>query len=278
MSFGRKHYTTFAAFTVLVLTACDPKEEPTPEPEQPGVQQVGDTVITTESGKLISFNRATPKTLVGTATMTGLPAGDPLVGIDYRPSDSQLYGLTKAGKLFTLKPETGVATLKSTLTAVSGDDDPYTSLGGGTFGVDFNPVADRLRVVSSSGLNLRINVDTGATTTDTKITGSTAGVSAAAYTNSVAGATSTQLYVLDNDSNVYLQDPPNNGTLTKVGSVVRDVSSGNGYDIDGRTGIGYFVVGGSPYLWTLEPGKTPIAREVSAIGDLSEPVTGMALR
>ena len=50
--------------------------------------------------------------------------------------------------------------------AATGDDNPYTALTGSQFGVDFNPVADRLRVISDSGLNLRINADTGATTTD----------------------------------------------------------------------------------------------------------------
>ena len=36
----------------------------------------------------------------------------------------------------------------------------------GSFGVDFNPVADRLRIVSNTGQDLRANVDTGATTVD----------------------------------------------------------------------------------------------------------------
>ena len=59
-----------------------------------------------------------------------------------------------------------MATFKASLLAATGDDNPYTALTGSQFGVDFNPVADRLRVPSDSGLNLRINADTGATTTD----------------------------------------------------------------------------------------------------------------
>ena len=59
-----------------------------------------------------------------------------------------------------------MATFKASLLAATGDDNPYTALTGSQFGVDFNPVADRLRVISDSGLNLRINADTGATTTD----------------------------------------------------------------------------------------------------------------
>ena len=35
--------------------------------------------------------------------------------------------------------------------------------------MDFNPVPDRLRVVSDTGQSLRINVDTGAVITDTAL-------------------------------------------------------------------------------------------------------------
>ena len=56
------------------------------------------------------------------------------------------------------------------------------------------PLADRLRVVSSTGQSLRINVDSGATTTDGAINGgaANASVTASAYTNSFAGTGSTR--------------------------------------------------------------------------------------
>jgi hypothetical protein len=39
----------------------------------------------------------------------------------------------------------------------------------------------------------------------------------AAYTNSVAGATTTTLFVLDSQTDIlYRQDPPNNGTLVMI--------------------------------------------------------------
>ncbi len=55
---------------------------------------------------------------------------------------------------------------------------PSRTLSGTEFGIDFNPLADRLRVVSDTGQNLRIDVDSGATITDTALTAAAAPVPA----------------------------------------------------------------------------------------------------
>ncbi len=57
-----------------------------------------------------------------------------------------------------------MATQRAMLGAAAGDDNRFTTLAGTDFGMDFNPAADRLRVVSSGGQNLRIDVDSSATT------------------------------------------------------------------------------------------------------------------
>ncbi|WP_239576593.1 DUF4394 domain-containing protein [Archangium primigenium] len=278
-----------AALTALCLTACGPETDtPAPQPpptEPPATQpvEVGDVVALTASGKLVSFNRATPATLVGSIAVTGLPEGESLLGMDYRPADARLYGLTSGGKIVVLAPETGVATVKSTLAAMSGDDKPFTALSGTAFAVDFNPVADRLRVVSDTGQSLRINVDTGSTITDGDINGGGSGtrVSAAAYTNSFPETVSTRLFVLDvvTDS-VYLQDPPNNGTLSTPVALGVDASAVGGYDIDARTNTGYaaLTVGGTQRLYRIALDKAPAAAsELSAIGE-DEPLKALALR
>ncbi|MDB5886578.1 MAG: polymerase, partial [Polaromonas sp.] len=182
----------------------------------PASVAVGDTVALTVSGSIVSFDRASPSTLKGSIAVTGLRADEKLVGLDVRPADGLLYALSSQARLFTVEAATGVATFKAALSAAAGDDNPFTALTGSQFGVDFNPVADRLRVISDTGLNLRIDVATGSATTDGAINGpATPAVTAAAYTNSVAGTTSTQLFTLEAAAgNVYLQDPPNNGTLT----------------------------------------------------------------
>jgi hypothetical protein len=136
-----------------------------------------------------------------------------------------------------VSPATGAATLKATLAADPADvTAPFTALAGTVFSVDFNPQADRLRVISDNGQNLRIVPDTGLTTTDGTI--NRAGVApmvlAAAYSNSFDGTTSTTLFNLDAASDVLTQQaPPNDGTLGNIGALGIDISGMAGFDIAG---------------------------------------------
>ncbi len=245
---------------------------------------VGDTVVLTASGRLASFNRATPATLVGSIGVSGLISGETLVGIDYRPADGLLYALGSAGRVYTVAPATGVASLKATLAAAAGDDNPYTGLAGTDFAVDFNPVADRLRVVSNTGMNLRINVDTGDTLTDGTITplAGVASITAAAYTNAFVGTTTTALFDIDVASGLlHLQDPPNNGVLAAGVSLgLAGVATAvNGFDIDARSNVGYaaLTVGGSTGLYAVNLAATAAA--ATRVGDIAggEAIRGLAL-
>ena len=161
----------------------------------------------------------------------------------------------------------------------AGDDNPYTALAGTQFGVDFNPAADRLRVVSDTGLNLRIDVTTGATTTDGAINGPAAAITAAAYTNAFAGTTATQLFSLDAAAGqVYLQDPPNNGTLTTPIPLGGTFGAANGFDIDARSNTAYaaLATGGATALYTVPLAAGSVATRIGAIGT-GEALTGLAL-
>lgn len=209
----------------------------------------GDTIALTDLGQLISFNRATPSTLVSVKGVLGLKDNDVLIGIDYRPNDGLLYGIGKLGNVYVLDPSTGGATFKVALSADATDTTaPYAGITGDAqqMALDFNPVADRLRVIGNDGQNLRINVDTGAVTTDGVINSpQPAVVTSAAYTNSIAGTNSTKLYVVDiNRDRVYLQDPPNNGTLADAtsASLGLDATGTSGFDIDPLNNIGYAVL------------------------------------
>lgn len=261
-----------------LLAACGGGDDAPAVPQGP--VQVGDTVALTASGKLTSFNRATPGTVVGSIAVTGLAAGETLLGIDVRPADGKLYALGSAGNVYTVEPSTGVATLKVALRAAAGDDLPYTALAGTDFGVDFNPVADRLRVVSNARQNLRINVDNGDTITDGVITPATgsATVTAAAYTNSFVGTTTTQLFDIDAATGLlHLQDPPNNGTLAAGKALGVTGLATNGFDIDPRSNTGYAVLGtanaGTLYTVNLTTGA---ATSVGAVGG-GEALKGLAL-
>jgi hypothetical protein len=184
-------------------------------------------------GALYSFDLAAPGAALNPVAITGLAAGESLVGLDYRPLTRALVGVTSQNRLVTLNADTGAATPLSTLSV---------PLSGTSFGVDFNPVPDRLRVVSDTGQNLRINVDNGAVTVDGPLAyaagdaGGTATpqVAAAGYTNAVAGrvATGTVLYDIDFARDVLVrQDPPNNGTLVSVGALGVDFSANSDLDI-----------------------------------------------
>ena len=191
----------------------------------------------TDDNRLVGFKVGTPNTLDTNVTISGLAPGELVLGIDVRPRDNMLYGLTSTARLITIDPTTGVATVKATLAADATDTTlPYTAIAGTAFAVDFNPVADRLRVISNSGQNLRINVDTGATTTDGVINraGVAPSVAAAAYTNSILNATTTQLFDVDSASSVLaLQTPPNDGTLVNIGPLGVTIAGDGGMDIAG---------------------------------------------
>jgi hypothetical protein len=273
----------------LALTACgsdddDNNAAPAPTTPPPASATVGDVVALTVSNRLISFDRASPATLRTNVMVTGLQSGENLVGIDMRPVDGMLYGVGSTGRLYTLDPVTGAATSKSRLAADPADTtDAFTALAGTNFGVDFNPMADRLRIVSNTGQSLRINVDTGATTTDGSINGGAANtaISASAYTNSFAGTGSTTLFGIDAVNNtLYTQNPPNNGTLANPVPLGIVAGAVNGFDIDARTNMGYMVatVGGARNLYGVNLAATSApATLVGALG-VTEDIRGIALR
>lgn len=268
-----------ALLAVAALAACGSSNDDQPAAPVAGPVAVGDTVALTVSGSVLSFDRATPAALKGSIAVSGLLPNEKLVGLDVRPADGLLYALSNQARLYTLNAATGVATFKAALAAATGDDNPYTALTGSQFGVDFNPVADRLRVVSDTGLNLRIDVTTGATITDGVINGAAAAITASAYTNAVAGTTSTQLYSLDAaGGQVYLQDPPNNGTLTAPIALGGTFAGANGFDIDARNNTAYaaLTTAGSTALYTVPLTAGSTATRIGTIGT-GEALTGMAL-
>jgi len=276
-----------ASSIALVLAACggsdnDDMQTPAPAPAPP-VMTAGDVFAITVSNKLISFNRDTPTTTRTSVTVSGLQAAETLLGIDFRPADGQLYALGSSGRIYTINTTSGAATLKSTLAADATDTTlPFTALAGTDFGVDFNPVADRLRVVSNTGQSLRINVDSGATTTDGAINGGAANtITASAYSNSFAGTASTTLYALDatNDT-LYVQNPPNNGTLSLPIALGVDAGAANGMDIDAATNTAYAVmtVGATRNLYAINLAATSAPATGLGALNVTEDIRGIALR
>ena len=208
----------------------------------------GDTIILTSDGMISSINRDNPNNVVSSIKIRLLEAEDQLVGIDYRPKDEKLYAVGLLGNLYTLDPNTGVATFLRKLIADPTDttdrNEPFSKIVGDAnlISVNFNPAADRLRVITNTGQNLRINVDTGATITDSVInpTANNPVIVAAAYTNAFAGTATTKLYSIDQTSDrIYLQNA-NAGTLGSSAPLGDNLDTqGGGFDIDPINNVGY---------------------------------------
>jgi hypothetical protein len=174
---------------------------------------------------LLRFDTSDPSNAVLVGPISG--AVGQVLDIDFRPSDGRLYGIDAFGQIVTIDLDTGFTTLVSN-PGVAGP------------GLDFNPVADRLRIVQGQN-NYRVNVDTGAAITDGNFAyaagdpneGSVLYISGAAYTNSFAGAAGTRLYYIDSNNGVLATtSDPNGGVLDTVGSL--GVSLGfldTGFDI-----------------------------------------------
>lgn len=189
----------------------------------------------TDDGRLVCFSERKPGKVRVVASVNGLQVDTRLVGIDYRVQDGKLYGVGDAGGVYAIDADTAVATFVNRLSV---------ALDGSRFGVDFNPAADRLRIVSNTGQNLRHNL-AGSTLADgalnytaTATPGPAAlGVSAAAYTNNdlspaTPATTGTTLFVLDATlDQIALQSPPNVGTLVATGKLTLDASALSGFDI-----------------------------------------------
>ena len=185
--------------------------------------------------ELLIFNPEKPAELL-TKPIMGLQTGEKVLGIDFRPKNGQLYALGSTNRIYTLNASSGLAAEVGKLSV---------PLNGMYFGFDFNPVADRIRIVSNKRQNLRVNPDDATATEDGSLNGTNGklAVVAAAYTNSFAGTTSTELFVMDVDMDkLYLQNPPNAGTLVLKGNLGINANGANGFDIGASSGKAYAIL------------------------------------
>jgi Domain of unknown function (DUF4394) len=222
-----------------------------------------------------SLTRFDSSTLGVTTTVpvTGLQAGETLVGIDVRPANQVLYGVGSTSRVYTINPVTGAATAVGTPGSFA--------LNGTAFGTDFNPVPDRIRQVSNTEQNLRLNPDTGglaATDTALNPAGNVVGV---AYANNFAGATTTTLYAVDSAAGTLgiVSNPNGGGPITTVGSLGlgTNLNESIGFDISGASGIGFATIttGGVSRLYTVNL-ATGSATPQGSIGTGTTPYLGLA--
>jgi hypothetical protein len=226
----------------------------------------------TTTNNLIRFNSSQPSTILRSVAITGLQAGENVVGLDFRPATGQLHALGSTSRLYRVDPFTGVATQVGSAGAFT--------LSGTNFGFDFNPVPDRVRVSSDADQNLRLNPNDGTlTATDGTLAyaagdpnaGQNPNIVASGYTNSFGGATATTLYDIDSNlDTLVIQNPPNNGTLNTVGSLGLNVSGEAGLDINSgnNTALAALQSGGggnsSLYRINLSTGAATLIGQIGA--------------
>jgi hypothetical protein len=240
------------------------------------------------SERIIGFNTAAPQAILSDVAVTGLRPGESLLGIDFRPATSVLYGLGSTNRLYAIDLMSGVATAVGTAPL-------NPTLMAGAVGFDFNPTVDRIRVINEADQNARVNPDTGGVADFDTLTGGVqfdgnlvyatgdrnSGANplavAAAYTNNFGGATSTTLYAIDGDLDVLVrQVPPNDGVLNTVGSLGVDASRILGFDISpSGNAIAAIDVGGVSSLYNINL-TTGAATAIGQIGNGTS-VKGLAL-
>jgi hypothetical protein len=259
-----------------------------------------DLVAITASQHLIRFTAAYPRRLTLRQRLTGLPEGERVADIDYRVARGVLYGVTSAGRVVTIDPWTAQVTVISASL-------PPISWGGQRAGMDFNPSVDRIRIVTSGGMNLRLHPDTGAVI-DSKPNepglqidkplayvagdpnaGKAPEVTAVAYTYNTDNEKITTLYGIDRARGVLVRHgsvegvqplvSPDTGQLSTVGSLglgrLEDVT----FDISDLRYLGLAAVRtqAEPRSVLVDVDlQTGEARTLGVIGE-GEPVLGLAI-
>ena len=234
-------------------------------------------VALTDQNQLVSFKVRKPDQLLSIRSIRGLAPGVSLVGIDYRPRTGDLYGIGSDSVVYRVNPQTGIA-IAENLAGMPLAPVPFTQpLNGNNFGVDFNPAPDAIRIVSDAGQNKRVAPDAGTTLgDDLALNPGMPKVGGAAYTNSSFSVTqpaaaNVQLYVVDYQNDmVFLQNPPNNGTLTNGQKLTGvDVQPKFGWDIAGTDDVGYLATndrrGRAASLYTVDE-TSGFTRNLGQIG------------
>lgn len=221
---------------------------------------------------LVMFDTASPA-VTKTMDVSGV---DSLVGIDFRPANNTVIGVTPESTIVTIDLETGAAT------EVAKMNTPL-AMGDAAVIVDFNPMADKLRYMTGT-TNHRVHPDTGEVTVDGKLAfeeadmhkGEAPNIVAAAYINSYGKPEKTGMYDIDATIGALIkQTKPNDGTLAAVGKLgIDNAAPAYAFDIqttaDG-TNTAWLANGTKLYSVNLETGAATAAGDITgAAGDIRD--------
>jgi hypothetical protein len=227
---------------------------------------VGAMLALDDDGMLLAFDAASPGTVTSVA-ITGLEAGESIVGIDTRPATGEVIGIGlagTAGRVYRIDRASGAATQIG---------DPFTvAAPSPAWSVDFNPTVDRIRLIAATGGNYRINPNNGVlAATDTPV--APAVVTAAAYDRPIATTTATTLFAIDTVANTLnlIGGPdgipsPNGGVTTLRGPLGVDATRA-GLDISPvGEAVAALEVGGATGLYAVNL-VTGGAESLGQLGD-----------
>lgn len=233
-------------------------------------------------GQIYSFDTATPLVFnnVGSATAAGI------VDIDFRGANNKLYAMAGSGATSTVDISNGALTSVFSSTSIP--------INGGVSSFDFNPVADRLRVVGGGVNNYRLFPDGAPMPGGTVVNGASDGVFSVtlldvAYTNPFnnTSAGMTTLYSIGADGFLYthpLAGGPTFNMVSQVGNLnlIGGLAPGAnvGFDID-SSGTAWLVNGTSLYTVNLDTGNaTPagtLNQALTSIAVVPEPSSALVL-
>ncbi len=223
----------------------------------------------TADNKLVTFDTETRK-VSRTVNVTGVEGR--LLGIDFRPIDGKLYGVSDRDVIYTIDAASGAATKVSQL------DKKFEH--GGRALVDFNPQADRLRLIGVNGVSFRVDVDKGAVTVDGSLKFGEKDANAAkkptvtmgAYTNSMPKARGTELFNIDTALGILvLQSPPNDGVLQTRGATGARFGRTASLDIvldANLDNIAYVLDGNTLYTIDLKDGKAAKRGDIAGLPEV----------
>ena len=221
----------------------------------------------TDGNALVTLHSDSPGALRAAVPITGLQEGEQILALDLRPKSGQLYVLGSTSRVYVVNAASGAAHALG---------NPFSpALAGSNFGLDVDPVADRLRVVSDGRQNLRIHPEDG------QVAGQDGTL---AYAEGDPGAGTTPSFAADaytGDGKVFVIDTARDvlgttaqaidGKVTTVGPLGVDLQEPVAFDVagDGRAWVAGRVAGTTAstlFLADLASGKLAPAAVNSGTG------------
>jgi Domain of unknown function (DUF4394) len=231
----------------ILVAGCGGSDNSGPNPPP-----AGETIYAVDlSNNFALFHSGSPGTVVRKLAITGLPDGDRIVGIDFRPADGKLYGVGTDSRVYVVDTVTAVATAVGAAFAPAAD--------GEHFGMVIDPATDEIRLqAAESAQNLRLDPATGQLVAEDAVLAYAAGDPNEAETpalvaTGVGAGAGAPAYGIDwlLDMFVVMNDPTS-GEVTTVGSTGVSTAPCAALDL-GSDGAMYasMTTGGINKLYTM---------------------------